>query len=65
MSIGELFTDRDEQDHLLDQVIHDMEVFGDTSAEGENGMGQLFAAALLVDVSAALLLSVYMTFPHG
>ena len=33
--------DRDEPAHLVDQVIHDMEVIGDTSAEGDNRMVQL------------------------
>ena len=33
MSIRELFIDRDEPAHLVYQVIHDMEVIGDTSAE--------------------------------
>ena len=54
MSIHELFIDRDEPDHLVYQVIHDMEGIGDTSAEGANGMGQLFTAVFLVDGSAAL-----------
>ena len=54
MSIREFFIDRDETNHLVDQVIHDMEEIGDTSAEGDNGMYQLFAAAFLVDISAAL-----------
>ena len=54
MSIREFFIDRDEPAHLVDQVIHDMEGIGDTSAEGGNRMGQLFAAAFSVDGSAAL-----------
>ena len=54
MSIREFFIDRDEPAHLVDQVIHDMEVIGDTSAEGANGMGQLLVAAFLVDGSATL-----------
>ena len=41
MSICELFIDRDEPSHLVDQEIHDMEVILDASAEGDNGMGQL------------------------
>ena len=40
--------------HLVDQVIHDMEGIGDTSDEKSNRMGQLFEADLLVDRSAAL-----------
>ena len=52
--IRELFIDRYEPAHIVDQVIHDMEVIGDTSAEGANHMGQLFTAALSVDGSAAL-----------
>ena len=54
MSIRELFIDRYEPAHLVDQVIHDMEVIGDASAEGSNGMGQLFAVDFLVDGSAEL-----------
>ena len=54
MSIHEFFIDRYEPAHIVDQVIHDMEVIGDTSAEGANNMGQLFTAALSVDGSAAL-----------
>ena len=54
MSICEFFIDRDEPAHLVDQVIRGMEGIGDASAEGANGMGQLFAAALSVDRSAAL-----------
>ena len=54
MYIHEFFIDRDEPAHLVDQVIHDMEVIGDTSAEGANGMGQLLVAAFLVDGSATL-----------
>ena len=54
MSIREFFIDRDETAHLVDQVIHYMEGIGHASAEGANGMGQLFAAALSVDGSSAL-----------
>ena len=54
MSICGFFIDRHEPAHLVDQVIHDMEVIGDTSAEGGNRMGQLFAEAFSVDGSAAL-----------
>ena len=54
MSIRELFIGRDEPVHLVYQVIHDMDGIGDGSAEGPNGMGQLFTAALSVDGSAAL-----------
>ena len=54
MSICKFFNARDEPDHLVDQVIHDMEVIGDTSDEGANGIGQLFAADFSVDVSSAL-----------
>ena len=63
--IREFFVDRDEPAHLVDQVIHDMEWIGDTSAEGANSMGPLFTAAFLVDGSAVLWVSVYMTFLHG
>ena len=65
MSICEFFVDRDDPSHLVDQVIHDMEGIGDTSAEGDNGMGQLFTADFLVDGSTALWVSVYMPFIHG
>ena len=44
MSIREFIIDRDDMAHLVDQVIHDMEGIGDASAEGGNGMGQLFVA---------------------
>ena len=54
MSIHEFFIGIDEPAHLVDQVIHVMEGIGDTSAEGANRMGQLFTAALSVNVSAAL-----------
>ena len=54
MSIHEFFIDRDAPAHLVYQVIHDMEGIGDASAEGANGMGQLFVADLLVDGSSAL-----------
>ena len=54
MSIHKFFMDRDDPDHLVDQAIFDTEVIGDASAEGANGMGQLFATALLVDGAAAL-----------
>ena len=40
MSICELFIDRDDLDHLLDQAIHDMKVIGDASTEGANGTDQ-------------------------
>ena len=65
MSIREFFIHRYEPAHLVDQVIHEMEGIGYRSAEGDNGMGQFFAAALLVDGSIALWVSVYMNFPHG
>ena len=65
MYIRELFIDRDDPADLVDQVIHYMEGIGDTSDEGSNRMGQLFTEDLLVDGSAALLVSVYITFLHG
>ena len=65
MSIREFFIDRDEPARLVDQVIHDMEVIGYTSAEGGNGMGQLFASVLLIYGPAVVLVSVYMPFFHG
>ena len=49
MSIREFFIDIDETAHLVDQAIHDMELIGDASADGANGMGQLFATDLLVN----------------
>ena len=54
MSIRKFFIDRDEPAHLVYPSIHDMEVIGDTSSEGANGIDQLFAAAFLVDGSATL-----------
>ena len=65
MSIHEFFIDRDEPSHSVYQVIHDMEGIGDTSSEGANRMGQLFVADFLVNGSTAILVSVYMPFPHG
>ena len=65
MSICEWFIYRDELAHLVDQVIHDMEGIGYTSAEGDNGMGQLFMKALSVDWAAALWVSMYMPFLNG
>ena len=65
MSIRKLFIDRDEPAHQLYQVICDMELIGDASAEGGNGMGQLFAADFSVNGSTTLLVSVYMRFLHG
>ena len=53
MSIRVFFIDRGELAHIVDQAIHDMEVFGDASSKGSNGIYQLFAAALLVDGAAA------------
>ena len=54
MSICELFIDRDDTAHLVDQVIHDIKVIGDTSTDGANCMGPLFMVDLSVDRSAAL-----------
>ena len=54
MSIRELFIDRDDPAHLVDQVIRDMDRIGDTSAYGANRMGQLLVAVLSVNGSAAL-----------
>ena len=65
MSIYELFIDRDDTAHLVDQVIHDVEGIGNTSAEETNQMGQFFTAAFSVNGYAALWVSVYMTFMHG
>ena len=65
MYIREFFIDRDDLAHLVDQFIRDMEVIVYTSSEGSNGMGHLFAAALPVDVSTALWVSVYMPFLCG
>ena len=52
--ICELFMDRYEPVNLVDQAIRDMEGIGDTSAEGVNGIYQLFAAAFSVDGDATL-----------
>ena len=65
MSIHELFIDIDEPARLVYQVVHNMEVIGGASAEGANGMAQLFVAVFLVDLAAALWVSVYMTFLYG
>ena len=54
MSIFELFIDRVEPANLVDQTIHEMEVIGDTSTEGYNGMDKLFSTALSVNGAAAL-----------
>ena len=54
--------DRYEPVNLVDQAIRDMEGIGDTSAEGVNGIDQLFAAALSVDGDATLWVSVHMCF---
>ena len=54
MSIHEFFVDRDEPYHLVYQEIYDMEGIREASAEGGNGMDQLFEADLLVDGSAAI-----------
>ena len=54
MTIREFLIDIDEPSHLVDHVIHDTEGLGDISAEGDNGMGQLFAADLLVNGYATL-----------
>ena len=54
MSIREFFIDRDAPAHLVDHVIIYMEGIGNTSADGANRMGQLFAASLSVNGSAAL-----------
>ena len=56
ISIHELFIDRYEPAHLVDQVIH---------KKGVNWMGQLSAAEFSFDGSAALWVSVYMTFICG
>ena len=44
MSTHELFIDRDDTTHLVDQVISDMEGIVDTSSDGANRMGKLFVA---------------------
>ena len=54
MSIRELLIGRDELAHLVYQAIHDMEGIGDASAEGANGMGQLFVTYFLVNGAATL-----------
>ena len=56
--------DRYEPSHLVDQAIHGMEGIGEKSAYGDNGMDQLFAAALSVDGAAVLWVLVYMPFLH-
>ena len=54
MYIFELFIDIDEPANLVDRVIHYTEGIGNASAEGTNGMGQLFAVDLLVDGYTAI-----------
>ena len=59
MSIRKLFMDKDEPDHLVDQVIHEMEGIGGASAEEVNGMDQLFSAAFCRWGRRALSVSLY------
>ena len=54
MSIREFLIDIYDPDHLLDQVIHDMENIGDTVSDGANQIGLLFVVDLLVNGSTAL-----------
>ena len=54
MSISGLFIDIYEPAHIVCQEISDMEGTGYTSAEGGDGMGQLFVADISVDGAAAL-----------
>ena len=65
MYIREFSMDRDDPVQLVDQAIHDMELVGDASAEGVNGMDQLFAADMTFYGAAALWVSVYMYFLRG
>ena len=53
MSIHEFFINIDEPAHLVYQAIHDMEGIGHASAEGDNGMGQLFTVAFSVNGAVA------------
>ena len=62
MYIYKFFMDRDELAHLVDQAVHDMEIIGDTSSDGYNGIYQLFVERLSFDGAAALWVSVYMRF---
>ena len=64
MSIREFFVDRDDLAHLVDHVIHYMEVIRKASAEGDNGVDQFFAEYLSFYGAAALRVSVFMCFLH-
>ena len=57
--------DRDDLSHLVEQAVHDMDSIGDASAEGANGMDQLFAEDFSVDGAAVFLVSVCICFLHG
>ena len=52
--IRELFIDRDETAHLVDQAIHDMDGIGDARSDGANGMDNLYAADFLVDGASVI-----------
>ena len=54
MAISSFFMDRDDLDHLVNQMIYDMEGIGDSGAKGYNGMDKVFVVALSVDGSATL-----------
>ena len=54
ISICKFFVDIDEPDHLVEQVIHDMEGIGYSSADGDNGMDQFSTAALSLYGDVAL-----------
>ena len=54
MDISSFFMDRDDMDHLVNQMIYDMEGIGDSGAKGYNGMDNVFVVDLSVDVSATL-----------
>ena len=54
MAISRFFMDRDDPDHLVDQMIHDMEGIGDSIAEVANIMDNCFVIYFSVDGSATL-----------
>ena len=54
MAIRRFFMDRDDPEHLVDQMIYDMEGIGDAIIEVANIMDNVFVVDLSVDVSARL-----------
>ena len=65
MYIRELYIDRYEPVHLVEQTIIDMEVIRGASDEGFNGMYQFLATTVSINGDIALWVSFYMCFIHG